>query len=73
MSQTEPQEPGAVPATANARKEWEWFWRIVAGLMSDVATRQMQEARQDEQSRGERLKLSTEITTPLVERKGIPK
>jgi len=41
--------------------------------MSDVATRQMQEARQDEQSWGERLKLSTEITTPLVERKGIPK
>lgn len=33
MSQTKQQEQGAAPATPKARKDWELFWRIVAGLM----------------------------------------
>ena len=32
MSQTKQQEQGAA-AEPEARKHWEWFWRIVAGLM----------------------------------------
>lgn len=33
MNQVKQQERTAVPATPRARKDWEWFWRIVAGLM----------------------------------------
>jgi len=33
MSQTQQQERTAAPAAPRARKDWEWFWRIVAGLM----------------------------------------
>jgi len=33
MSQTKQQEQGAAPAKPKARKDWEVFWRIVAGLM----------------------------------------
>jgi hypothetical protein len=33
MNQTESQQPGAAPATPKARKDWELFWRIIAGLM----------------------------------------
>jgi len=33
MSQTTQQEQGAAPAKPRARKDWEWFWRIIAGLM----------------------------------------
>lgn len=33
MSQTKQQEQGAVQAKPGARKDWEWFWRIIAGLM----------------------------------------
>jgi len=33
MSQTNEQEQGADPAKPRARKDWEWFWRIIAGLM----------------------------------------
>ncbi len=33
MSQTKQQEQGAAAATPKARKDWELFWRIVAGLM----------------------------------------
>ncbi|HEY5292721.1 MAG TPA: hypothetical protein VIJ43_10455 [Burkholderiales bacterium] len=32
MSQTN-QEEGAAPTEPRVRKEWEWFWRIIAGLM----------------------------------------
>jgi hypothetical protein len=33
MSQTSQQGQGAADAKPGARKDWEWFWRIVAGLM----------------------------------------
>ncbi len=33
MSQTKQQERAAAPAAPRARKDWEWFWRIVAALM----------------------------------------
>lgn len=33
MSQTTQQEPGAVPAKPKGRKDWEWFWRVIAFLM----------------------------------------
>jgi hypothetical protein len=33
MSQTMQQEQGAAPAKPGARKDWELFWRIIAGLM----------------------------------------
>ncbi len=33
MSQTEQQEPDAAPAKPKVRKDWELFWRIIAGLM----------------------------------------
>ena len=33
MSQTKRQERAGAPAESRARKDWEWFWRIVAGLM----------------------------------------
>ena len=141
MSDTRPQQHGAAPAEANTRGHWEWFWRIIAGLMlitigwvgwvayqimprsvatplayesqikpggtavatqqqvaapataqsapapsaADLAMEQVQAAMRDgahqasadvqaaampieeEPGRGERLKLSTEITTPLAE------
>lgn len=40
---------------------------------ADVQAAASREAHQDEQFSRERLKLSTEITTPLLERKSIPK
>jgi hypothetical protein len=33
MSKTEQQSQDAAPAKAGARKDWELFWRIIAGLM----------------------------------------
>lgn len=33
MNQTKQQEQVAASAQPRARKDWEWFWRIVAGLM----------------------------------------
>jgi len=33
MSKSHQQERGAAPAKPGARKDWEWFWRIIAGLM----------------------------------------
>ena len=33
MSETRPQEQGAAPVAANAHGRWEWFWRIIAGLI----------------------------------------
>lgn len=33
MSQTKQQEQGAATDKPGARKDWEWFWRIIAGLM----------------------------------------
>ena len=33
MNQTTQQEQGAVPAKPRTRRDWEWFWRIIAGLM----------------------------------------
>lgn len=33
MSETRPQEPGTAPVTANTPRQWEWFWRIIAGLI----------------------------------------
>lgn len=33
MSQTKQQQPGAAPAEAKPRKDWELFWRIIAVLM----------------------------------------
>ena len=33
MSQTKQQEQGAAAAKPGARRDWEWFWRIIAGLM----------------------------------------
>jgi hypothetical protein len=33
MSQTKQQEQGAAPAKPRVRKDWELFWRIIAGLM----------------------------------------
>jgi len=33
MSQTSQQPQGAATAKPGARKDWEWFWRIIAGLM----------------------------------------
>lgn len=33
MSQTKQQERTAAAAAPRARQDWEWFWRIVAGLM----------------------------------------
>lgn len=33
MSQTKQQEQGAAAVKPGARKDWEWFWRIIAGLM----------------------------------------
>ena len=33
MSQTKQQERTAAPAAPRTHKDWEWFWRIVAGLM----------------------------------------
>jgi cytoskeletal protein RodZ len=33
MSQTSQQGQGAAAAKPKARKDWEWFWRIIAGLM----------------------------------------
>jgi hypothetical protein len=142
MSDTRPQQHVAAPAEASVRGHWEWFWRIIAGLMlitigwvgwvayqimprsvatplayesqikpggtaaatqqgaapamaqsapvpsaADLAMEQAQAAMRDgahqasadvqaaamsmsmaeESGRGERLKLSTEITTPLAE------
>jgi len=139
MSQTKQQQPGAAPAEAKPRKDWELFWRIIAVLMIAIigwviwvlyqitprsvvtplvyesqikrigapeagaatqpapelaaATLRMDEeqaamragahqASADVQAaalegriepvRGEKLKLSTEITTPLAERQSTP-
>ena len=36
MSQTKQQEQGAAQAKPKARKDWELFWRIIAGLMLAV-------------------------------------
>jgi hypothetical protein len=33
MSQTNQQEQGAAPTKPRVRKDWELFWRIIAGLM----------------------------------------
>lgn len=33
MNQTTQQEQVAAPAKPRARRDWEWFWRIIAGLM----------------------------------------
>lgn len=33
MNQTKQQEQGAAPTKPKARKDWELFWRIIAGLM----------------------------------------
>jgi hypothetical protein len=33
MSQTKQQSQGAAPVKAKPRKDWELFWRIIAGLM----------------------------------------
>lgn len=33
MSEIKQQEQGSAPAEPRARRHWEWFWRIVAGLM----------------------------------------
>lgn len=33
MNQTTQQEQGTAPAKSSARRDWEWFWRIIAGLM----------------------------------------
>lgn len=33
MNQTTQQEQGSTPAKSSARSDWEWFWRIIAGLM----------------------------------------
>lgn len=33
MSQTKQQQQGAAPAESKPRKDWELFWRIIAGLM----------------------------------------
>lgn len=33
MNQTTQQEQGAAPAKPRARRDWEWFWRIIAALM----------------------------------------
>jgi hypothetical protein len=33
MSQTNQQEQGATPTKPKVRKDWELFWRIIAGLM----------------------------------------
>lgn len=33
MSQTTQQEQDATPAKPGTRKDWEWFWRIIAALM----------------------------------------
>lgn len=141
MSQTKQQQPGAAPAEAKPRKDWELFWRIIAVLMiaiigwviwvlyqitpRSVVTPLVYESqikrigaqpseagastqpapelaaaalRMDEEQaalragahrasadvqaaalerriepvRGEKLKLSTEITTPLAERQSTP-
>jgi len=34
MSETKPQEEGTGPIAANAHRQWEWFWRIIAGLIA---------------------------------------
>lgn len=147
MSETNQQGQGAAPAKLRARKDWELFWRIIAGLMlviigwivwvlyqisprsvvtplayqyqakplgtptsaasaaastqptaatpdaaaAALAMDQAQAAarsgahqasadvqaaaleKRQEAVQGARLKLSTEITTPLVEKKWIPK
>jgi len=33
MNQTTQQEQVADPAKPRARRHWEWFWRVIAGLM----------------------------------------
>ncbi|MFH1603103.1 MAG: hypothetical protein ABIH03_04280 [Pseudomonadota bacterium] len=33
MSETSPQNQGTAPVAANAHRRWEWFWRIISGLM----------------------------------------
>jgi len=33
MSQSNQQEQGAARTKPSVRKDWEWFWRIIAGLM----------------------------------------
>ena len=33
MNQTTQQEQGAAAAKPRARRDWEWFWRVIAGLM----------------------------------------
>ena len=33
MNQTTQQEQGAAPAKPRTRRDWEWFWRVIAGLM----------------------------------------
>lgn len=33
MSETSPQKQGTAPVAANTQRQWEWFWRIIAGLI----------------------------------------